>query len=71
MPEKTVLMHIWREEASDEPDAEHRKDPFDGIETYLVNGDEEVAMTIVNTLAVQHPGWKFLVETASSWALDE
>ena len=65
MRTRIVLLHIWRPEATDDPDNPH-SGPFDGVESYIM-ASEEAAATLANELHDKHPSWRFHIDQATPW----
>jgi len=57
---------VWRPEADPEPEVAHHVNPFGGVETYVLD-EEQDADRIVMLLKSAYPAWKFHVEPLVTW----
>jgi hypothetical protein len=56
------LVLLYRPEAADDPEGEHGKDPFDGVEVHAICKTSELADVLVNSEKDAHEGWHFSIE---------
>lgn len=67
----TVLLMLWRREASSNPDDKHSLDPFDGIEFHSAQESEDKANEAIDIAEAKwraehngaEPDWKWLMES--------
>lgn len=56
------LVHVYRDEAADDPDVRHGDNPFDGIELYAACKTEDEALRVVDRLRKRHRSWHWHIE---------